>query len=210
MRTLTRRSVSCAAALVALIVLEGAPRQTLAQRSRAPDATTDVDAATRARFERGLALFEQAEYADARAEFAAGYGLSGLPLFLFNMAECARLAGDEAAARSDYLRYLEAEPEGEYALLARQRLKELGADAPRAREPAPRVPTPAEAARQVTPPVEPDTVEVTTTKRPREGWWSRRWPIVTAVGVAVVGGTVAAYAFTRNDGCDGCTVVDLR
>src|SRR5688500_12611939 len=91
-------------------------------QARAQD---DADARARAHFVRAQALFRVHRYTDAYAEFAAGHGLSGRPLFLFNMAECAREAGDVDGARRDYDRYLEADPNGAMAPTARARRAEL-------------------------------------------------------------------------------------
>jgi hypothetical protein len=90
-------------------------------------ADTKLDADARLAFERGETLYKEGRYAEARAEFAAGYELSHRPLFLFNMAECSRLDHEPALARTQYERYMSEAPTGELVSLARQRLAALPA-----------------------------------------------------------------------------------
>lgn len=87
-----------------------------------------LEAAAKAHFERGQSLSAQSRFAEALAEFSAGYELSRKPLFLFNMAECARQAGDRARARANYERYLAEDPAGRLADTAQSRLMELGGE----------------------------------------------------------------------------------
>jgi hypothetical protein len=83
------------------------------------------EAAAKAYFERGSAYYAAGDYLLARAEFAAGYELSGRPLFLFNMAECSRLNGDLDQARAGYERYLREAPTGSQVGLAKERLSAM-------------------------------------------------------------------------------------
>lgn len=204
-------------ALVLVVVLCGAIHPAVGGGSGG------VDDEARGHYERGQTLYKVARYDEALAEFSAGFELSGRPLFLFNMAECARLAGDAGHARALYERYLSADPDGELVKLARKRLAQLGpsparpaaptvtekrpspSETTRPAQPATKLPTPAEAAQLTTPPTEtiPDRPEAA----PARSWW-RRWPIWAAVGVVVIGGSATAYALTRDD-CTGCVVVDL-
>jgi len=82
--------------------------------------------AAKAHYERGQSLYAGGQFAEARAEFLAGFELSHKPAFLFNAAECARLMGQSDAAREDYDKYLKLDPDGKLAMLAFQRLDELG------------------------------------------------------------------------------------
>ncbi|MFH0903213.1 MAG: hypothetical protein V2A73_21500 [Pseudomonadota bacterium] len=85
-----------------------------------------LQAKAKVHFEVGQKLVAEGRFVEAKAEFSAGYELSHRPLFLFNMAECARLSSDKARARELYERYLLEDPQGKLAAMARERLAELG------------------------------------------------------------------------------------
>lgn len=89
-------------------------------------AKADADSDARAHFEAGQAHVDGERFEEAYAEFATGFALSPRPLFLFNMAECARFAGRMEDARRDYERYLTADPNGPMASAARRELDALG------------------------------------------------------------------------------------
>src|SRR5438132_1216362 len=95
--------------------------------------------------ERGQALYHDGKYREARAEFSAAFDASRLSAFVFNMAECSRLAGDTQLAREQYEKYLSIDPDPKLAALARQRLAAL---APTGSEPT----TPPNDAAPATPP----------------------------------------------------------
>jgi tetratricopeptide (TPR) repeat protein len=82
--------------------------------------------AAKAHFEQGQTLTAAGQFAEARAEFLAGFELSHKPAFLFNAAECSRLMGKNDVAREGYDQYLKLDPNGKLAMLALQRLDELG------------------------------------------------------------------------------------
>ena len=170
-------------------------------------------------FAHGQTLYASGDYVAARVEFMAGFELSHKPVFLFNAAECSRLARDFAAARDGYRRYLELQPEGKMAMLARQRLAELvqpppPAPAPVVQAPAPAppppvVPPPAVAAERVAS-VEPAVRVVQTAPMPAEStsFWHRKTPWIV-LGVAVVAGSLAAvYAATRHHDTMTCAPPD--
>lgn len=106
-------------------------------------ADDQVTAAAKSHYDRGHALYEAKRYQEARAEFSAGFDLSKKPAFLFNAAECSRQLGDKDRARDEYTRYLELEPAGKLAPLAKQRLAELGPTAAPATPPKPEPTKPA-------------------------------------------------------------------
>ena len=81
-------------------------------------------AAAKAHYEQGQTLYTAGQFAEARAEFLAGFELSHKPAFLFNAAECARLLGNTSVARDGYDQYLKLDPNGKLAMLAMQRLAE--------------------------------------------------------------------------------------
>ncbi len=183
---------------------------------------SDSDAEAKQHFERGQALYAQGQYRDALVEFSAGYDLSHRSLLLFNMAECERLDGDTARARIDYQRYLDADPAGSLATVAKDRIAKLPA-AP-APAPPPAAPPPVHVS-VATPAIDLDPHHVIR-DAPESGQplasldldrdepqpIYKRWPFWAGVGAGVVVASVIVYAATRSGGpgCDGCEVVDLR
>jgi hypothetical protein len=61
-------------------------------------------------YQTGRAHLERGEFADAIREFETGYKLQPLPLFIYNIAQVERVAGQTQKALEDYERYLKAEP----------------------------------------------------------------------------------------------------
>jgi hypothetical protein len=106
-----------------------------------------LEDAAKAHYEQGQTLYTAGQFAEARAEFLAGFELSHKPAFLFNAAECARLLGNTSVARDGYDQYLKLDPNGKLAMLAMQRLAELGPTTTSSKpsEPAPTPPAPAPA-----------------------------------------------------------------
>jgi hypothetical protein len=108
------------------------------------DSNDQLAQAAKAHYEQGQTLYAAGRFAEARAEFLAGFELSKKPAFLFNAAECARLLGDMRVARDGYSKYLDLDPNGRLAMLAMQRLAELGpgqGSTPPEPTPAPPAPT---------------------------------------------------------------------
>ncbi len=170
----------------------------------------------RAHFKRGKELATQGSYAAALVEYRKGYELTGRPLFLFNMAECARALGDKTQARELYEKYLAADVSGSFTSAARARLVELTppppppppAPPPSEAAPAPTIATPSEVAA-----AQPQPAETVTATAPAPASSKRsnfrRNALIVGVGVAVVAGSVALYASTRGPACgEGC--IDLR
>jgi tetratricopeptide (TPR) repeat protein len=60
----------------------------------------------------GNAHYEAGRYGEAEQAFREAYALSGRSGFLWNMAQCARLAGESRRALALYHRYLDAAPDG--------------------------------------------------------------------------------------------------
>lgn len=77
-------------------------------------------------FEAGRALVQVESFEAARVEFRRGFEISQRPLFLFNMAECARHLDLLDDARREYSEYLRREPESAFSSIAAERLAELG------------------------------------------------------------------------------------
>lgn len=181
--------------------------------------------AARAYFDKGQRLFGERKYLEALAAFSAGYELSHRPAFLFNMGECARLAGETPRARELYRRYLAEDPYGKFVPTARERLAETP-DKPndhtndkpkptRETPPIPIVTTPAPVATPraavptklsptarplvVAPLVAPNVTTAAAVERPL---W-RKWPFWAGIGAVVIGGTVATILATSSGNGDG-------
>ena len=98
--------------LAIAVVLSLGPQRVLAQ-------PTDPDKAAQAHFKQGKAYLDAGVYDEAIKELEAGYKLSPLPEFLFNIGQAYRLAGNKVAAKQSYLKYVELVPDGEFADQAR-------------------------------------------------------------------------------------------
>lgn len=171
-------------------------------------ATAAAEASGRAHFQRGQKLSAAGDYEAAYREFAAGYALTERPLFLFNMAEAARAAGDPARARDNYQAFLKADPSNALAATARDRLAEID----RATQPAPPPPAP------VLPLVPPSAVEprpepapiAITRSEPRPIY--KKWPFWAVIAGGVVAGGVIVYAATHESSAcgGGCSELSFR
>jgi hypothetical protein len=199
--------------ILLLAVVVAAP---LAHAQGPTSASAETEKRGRGHFSHGKQLAKQGKYAAALVEYSKGYELTGRPLFLFNMAECARALGDKTQARELYERYLAADASGAFTAAARARLAELGPPSP---APAPQA-APASTASEPPPtaiaaPSEvaasrplPEPVAVTPAPTMRRSSL-RRNAVLVGLGVAVVAGSVALYASTRGPSCgEGC--IDLR
>ncbi len=102
--------------LIALLVVGG-----VARVARADDAT----AAARSHYEIGLQLFDAREHEQALIEFSRANDLKSRPAALFMMAQCQYLLGRLKEARANYERYVEENPQGEFAALARDRVSAI-------------------------------------------------------------------------------------
>ena len=160
----------------------------------------------------GSALFDKGDFKAARARFEQGFRLSGKGGFLYNIGECARLAGDTMGAHAAYTRYLREFADGKHrdAVLEKCRglglgpcstLKATPAPPPTpkaADEPGPDLspPAPAGQAKQPGPFTSPAPPAPTT----RSTRWYKHWGFWTAVGAVVVAGTVTAIAVAARPG----------
>jgi hypothetical protein len=122
----------------------------------------DTDQIAKQSYERGRQLAGESKYTQAYDAFSAGYDASHRPVFLFNMAECARALDDAPRARNLYQQFLAVSPTGDLASTARTRLAALGATA----APPPATPTPTPIARTTTPATTPPPVTHATTPTP--------------------------------------------
>jgi hypothetical protein len=184
----------------------------------------------REHFRRGQTLTAEGHWQAAYREFRDGYALSHRPLFLFNMAECARQGDQGPRAAELYERYLAEDPDGSMATNARARLYELqqaseggqstpseraGVGAARTARP---VPTPAETARQgALADPQPDLVSTSSNADDDDSSLLESWPFWAGVGAVVVAGTVTAIVLASSGGggdagsaCTGdCVLVDF-
>lgn len=102
--------------LVAIVLIGGVVRP-----ARADDAT----AAARSHYEMGLQLFDAREHEQALIEFTRANELKSRPAALFMMAQCQYLLGRLKEARANYQRYVDENPQGEFAALARDRVSAI-------------------------------------------------------------------------------------
>lgn len=215
----------CRAAVLPLLVCVAAIAATVAAPALARG---DQQQRAREHFERGSALVDKGDYETAYREFSRGYSVSDRPLFLFNMAECARKAGWHDKALSHYRDYLKRDPEGRLAETARDRLRQLSAA--RVQSPAPASALPAADGLAdsplvplATPPpsserdhnagARKDLVAAPAPAEPRRRSVFRRWQVWVAVGAAVAAGSAAIYLGQRggSPSCGGgCVEVDWR
>ncbi len=217
--------------LVLLFLADGIA--TGAHAQPAPASQTDARTAqAREHFRRGEALIQQRQYREALGEFEVGYGLSRRPLFLFNMAECARELGDTVRARRLYSEYLAADPNGTMSATAATRRDALPPDPVRPANPPTPGSNPPPSNVIVTPPTAALTAPAEPARGPRitpsestaldipvpqqrDGGKSifEDWPFWLITGVVVVGGGVAigfaASASSPGFVC-GANCVDLR
>jgi hypothetical protein len=79
-------------------------------------------AAARSHYEMGLKLFDARDHEQALIEFAKANEIKSRPAALFMMAQCQYLLGRLKEARGNYQRYIDQNPDGEFAALARDRV----------------------------------------------------------------------------------------
>ena len=172
-------------------------------------ATPGAEREARRAFQSAEVHFRAGLFAEALAEYQAGYAASPLPGFLINIAQCQRRLGDLSKARATYQKFVLVAPDSPLvpevqALIGEldKLLADLGESATDAgggaesrsdgspgSSPVPAaipaaVPAVAISAAPAVPPAEARA-------SPRRRWW-----IWGAVGAAVVGGTVAAFALS--------------
>ena len=91
--------------------------------ARAQDATLNR---ARESFDKGQALFEQAKYAEAAAEFEAAFQARPFAQFLFNVGACHEKLRDYDKAATYYRRYIEKEPNAPDRKTTEKRIEALG------------------------------------------------------------------------------------
>lgn len=91
----------------------------------ATPAETEAQATARAHFRRAESDYAAGRYAEALAEYQAGYDAAPLPGFLVNIAQCQRRLGDLARARATYSRFIMVAPDSPLVPEVRNLVAEL-------------------------------------------------------------------------------------
>jgi tetratricopeptide (TPR) repeat protein len=148
----------------------------------------------------GNAHYEAGRYGEAEQAFREAYALSGRSGFLWNMAQCARLAGESRRALALYRGYLDAVPDGGQHAEAERWVAMLEAQqsAPRTPTATPARPTPANGTNEKSPPRR--TLTLPTQQKdesPPAPPLYERWWFWAGTG-AVVSGVVAAVLWSSS------------
>ena len=142
-----RRPTGAGVVLCALLLMSGRP-------SRAADPRLD---SARAHSQEGDSYYKLDKYANAITEYEQAYLAKPDPSFLYNIAQCHRLMGQNAEAIKFYRRFLKDAPTAPNRAVAEKHIRELE-DASRGTPPTPGPSSPVTSSR--TPPVAPSPVPV--------------------------------------------------
>jgi tetratricopeptide (TPR) repeat protein len=194
------------AAILVLVLL------TAVRPAAAASATAEKEA--RRNFQAGEAHFKAGLYAEALADYQAGYAAHPLPGFLINVAQCQRRLGELAKSRATYEKFLLVAPDSPLVPEVKRLIADLDQMLAHEAE-AQETPKPAKISTDEAEPVAPvlelsppdPTTEpagataatLTVTAEPaqpahRSVW--KRWWVWGLIGAAVAGGTVAAFALS--------------
>ena len=202
---MTGRRWACA---LAVLVALGA--------GRAQAATPEAERQARRSFDRAEAHFKSGLFAEALAEYRAGYEQLPLPGFLINIAQCHRRLGDLVQARTTYQKFIMVAPDSPYVDEVKVLIVELdrlidASEAGAAADPGGAAQGQASAASPPPPPVDdhappaaspaeqtrPDLA--TTPELPPPPARTRtRWWLWGGIGAAVVAGAVATAFLLRS------------
>jgi tetratricopeptide (TPR) repeat protein len=97
----------------------------VALQGAAVAADPEAEKLARRSFERAEAHFNAGLFAEALAEYRAGYEQMPLPGFLINIAQCQRRLGDLAQARTTYEKFLMVAPDSPYVPEVKSLIVEL-------------------------------------------------------------------------------------
>lgn len=111
--------------IAALLLLVGVTLAAGPQQAWAEEVSAETKAQAGQAFGRGMKRYQAKEYADAIAEWEGGYRLIPQPVFLYNIAQAHRLAGDAPKALSMYRRYLRESPTAPNRGEVEERIKAL-------------------------------------------------------------------------------------
>lgn len=162
---------------------------------------------SRALFERGEAHFRAGLFAEALAEYQAGYDLNPLPGFLINIAQCHRRLGHLDQALVTYRKFVMVAPDSRFVPQVRQLIGELEALVKAAAEEKRTDPSAAGAAAATEPTLPPSLVGPPVTApgllaasaRPPEPARARtRWWLWGTIAAGVAGAAVATFLVLRS------------
>jgi len=194
------RCQRCALGLLVLALLGARPAMAV---------SSEAEKQARRSFERAEANFKAGLFAEALAQYRAGYDQLPLPGFLINMAQCQRRMGDLVQARTTYRKFLMVAPDSPYvgevkALIAElDKLVEAGeAGAPPAAKAGESALTPPplgeSAPPPATPPAQANRLVETPALPPAPAATGTRWWLWGTVGAVVVAGAVVAVYALRS------------
>lgn len=173
----------------------------------AAEPTGGIERQARGLFQRGELHFRAGLFAEALAEYQAGYDLFPLPGFLINIAQCHRRLGHLDQALVTYRTFLMVAPDSRFVPQVRSLIAELeqlvraaepaggkqeGGDdvpaAPSLPQPLPTAPVTEE--RPANAPLLAQAAPSAAPARPRSRWW-----LWTGLAVVAAGATAALFAF---------------
>jgi len=190
----------------------------LASTRLAAAATPDAAREARVAFQAGEAHFKAGAFDEALAKYRAGYEAKPLPGFLINIAQCQRRLGDLKGARVTYGKFVLVAPDSPLVPQAKAMIAELDRllseeeetidsgtlggfqtsreELGRAEPVLPHAIAPVQIAKA---PNTPAPAPAPASESGRTRWW-----LWGAIGAAVIGGTVAAFALSGGE----TTIVD--
>jgi tetratricopeptide (TPR) repeat protein len=165
-------------------------------------------------FERAEGHFKSGLYAEALAEYEAGYAASPLPGFLINIAQCQRRLGDLDQARTTYRKFILVAPDSRFVPEVKSLIVELDkllderaanpSPSPSASQPSPApvsAPPSFDASKPALPDKKADTSLVATPAPPAPAETSgTRWWLWGTLSAVVIAGAATAYLVTRDPG----------
>ena len=115
-----RRPAGASALMIAVLCFA-----VLAAGAHPASAASEAEREARSAFESAESHFRAGEFADALADYQAGYQASPLPGFLVNIAQCQRRLGDLKKARATYQKFVLVAPDSPLVTQVKGLIKEL-------------------------------------------------------------------------------------
>jgi tetratricopeptide (TPR) repeat protein len=216
-----RRPAGASALMIAVLCFA-----VLAAGAHPASAASEAEREARSAFESAESHFRAGEFADALADYQAGYQASPLPGFLVNIAQCERRLGDLKKARATYQKFVIVAPDSPLVPQVKGLINELDrllADLDDDKPAKPTAPSDGESSTGAPAPTTQrldlrdgvaaspaaDALLVATPAPPAEKPASRRrWWLWAGIGTAVACGVVTAFllapgASTVHDGSLG-------
>jgi hypothetical protein len=119
MISLPRTWTRCLGFLIFALVMSSADGRMAAAE------TPEAERAARRLFESGEAHFRSGLFAEALAEYQAGYEIHPLPGFLINIAQCQRRLGNLTVARATYRKFIMVAPDSPFVPQVKALIAEL-------------------------------------------------------------------------------------